>query len=165
MRVGFVNETLQYSAEEYASNSGLYQLQEALGITAKYVTHILAVDENDMDYLQSLVPARVMWMVPCMPETFIGRAETAPCIPKGLFIGMPYGARADWLQMPELQALLAKHESKDNHSIIPERFNELHAAIRSRISERSPGLQAPIRHISGNCAGCARCPSACTWMD
>jgi anaerobic magnesium-protoporphyrin IX monomethyl ester cyclase len=140
VRVGFVNETLQYSAEEYASNSGLYQLQEALGITAKYATHILAVDENDMAYLQSLVPARVMWMVPCMPETFIGRAETTPSIPKGLFIGMPYGARADWLQMPELQELLAKHESQDNHSIIPERFNELHAAIGSRISGDVSGL-------------------------
>jgi radical SAM superfamily enzyme YgiQ (UPF0313 family) len=139
IRVGFVNETLQYSAAEYASNEGLRQLQEALGRTARYMTHVLAVDENDVDYLQSLAPAPVMWMVPCMPETFIGTADAPPIIPKGLFIGMPYGARADWLQMPELRESLARHESPDNRSIIPKRFDEIHAAIRGSVSGDAPG--------------------------
>lgn len=134
IRIGFVNETLQYSAEEYDANEGLRQLQEALGRTAKYVTHILAVDENDVDYLHTLSPAPVMWMVPCMPQAFIGAADTPPAIRKGLFIGMPYGERADWLQMPELQGILARHESPDNRSIIPERFDELHASIRGSVS-------------------------------
>ena len=141
VRVGFVSETLQYSAEEHASNAGLAQLRQALDISAKYTTHILAVDENDTEFIQSLVPARVMWMVPCMPERFIGRAEAAPTVRKGLFIGMPYGARAEWLQMPELQELLAKHESPDNRTDIPQRFDALHEAIRETMKASANGIR------------------------
>ncbi|MGE5799381.1 MAG: glycosyltransferase, partial [Syntrophaceae bacterium] len=142
VRVGFVNETLQYSAEEYDSNAGLHQLQEALGISAKYATHILAVDENDIEFIQSLVPARVLWMVPCMPEPLIGRAESSPSIPKGLFIGMPYGARADWLQMPELRETLARHESPDNRTDIPQRFGHLHVAARKSLQAGADEIRA-----------------------
>jgi len=138
IRVGFVNETLQYSAEEHASNGDLRELQEALRRTARYMTHILAIDENDLNYLRTLAPVSVLWMVPCMPKAFIRAAGEPPTIHRGLFIGTPYGARADWLQMPELRETLARHDSPDSRSIIPQRFDELHAAIRVGSSVDAP---------------------------
>ena len=156
VRVGLVLETLQYSAEEYASNAGLYQLQQALDISAKYATHILTCDENDVEFIQSLVPARVLWMVPFMPEKFICGNFTEPRFRKGLFIGTPYGERAEWLQMPELQELLARQESPDNRTDIPQRFDDLHAEIRGSMTgerNRAPGC---LRIVSEGVAHPAR---------
>jgi radical SAM superfamily enzyme YgiQ (UPF0313 family) len=132
VRLGIITETVQYSKEENAANPSLENMKRVLGMTIQYMTHIAAIDEQDLVLIKSLRDIPAIMLVPSMPERFINRDITLPPIVPATFIGTPYGERARWLDLPDMKQVLTHQISPDNQTDIPRLFDELHGETYRR---------------------------------
>ena len=129
VRLGCVIESLSYSAEQHASNPALCYARQTLQTTAKYMTHIIVPDEEDIDYVRSICNANVEWFIGPVPLRFINQKITLPDADPPVFRGTPYGERAEWLAADELRNLISIKPSLDNHKELPALFNTLHGDL------------------------------------
>lgn len=136
IRLGFVVESLKYSGKDYAEWPSLLNYPEILKRTLPYLTHVMACDENDMEYIRGMCNIPVVWFVPSIPDYAISRDISLPPAIKPIFRGTLYGERAMWLKMPLIKELLGHRLTSDNDTDLPEIFDSLHRylypqAIRS----------------------------------
>ncbi len=132
VRLGCVIETLSYTPEQLASNTALEYARQVLQMTAKYMTHILVLDEQDRDYVSSICSATIEWFIGPVPLRAIERNITLPDAAPPVFRGTPYGERAEWLASPELQGLISVKPSPDNEHQLPALFNALHGELHQK---------------------------------
>lgn len=110
VRIGFVTESVGYTPEEYAEHPWLWERQARLEAQFAGLTHLVAVDEQDVIDLQKRWRVPTMWLPCSMPERFIQQAPP-PRQNIAFFSGTVYGERAKWLEMPRLNGLLARHQA------------------------------------------------------
>jgi anaerobic magnesium-protoporphyrin IX monomethyl ester cyclase len=137
VRVGFVIESLEYSNEEHDANPALAYARSMLEASARYMTHIMTIDEKDRPCIDDLCQASVSWFIPSIPERFITKKITLPPRQKPVFRGTPYGERARWLDMPILKHLINREPSADNFSELPGLFDNLQVLAQKTVSDTS----------------------------
>ena len=141
VRVGFVMESLKYSDEEYAEAPFLLNYPDILKRTLPYLTHVMAVDENDIEEIRAMGEIPVGWYVPPVPDYAIERDISLPPAVKPVFRGSPYGVRARWLKMPIIKDVLEHQLTSDNDTDFPEIFDRLHRNLYPQAIESDDELK------------------------
>lgn len=109
VRIGFVTESVEYTPEEYALFPWLSERRMRLDAQFAGLTHLVAVDEQDVVDLQPRWGVPTMWLPCSMPERFIQQAPPRQNI--AFFSGTLYGTRAQWLETPRLAGLLTRQQA------------------------------------------------------
>lgn len=127
VRVGWVCESLGYEAHELAEHPHLGGYRDRIIGQMRGLTHVVAVDESDVDYINSRGIARAAWWPACVPQRFIFSAYAPPASNLAAFHGVPYsGERRGMVQRADLQGLLVCPQPPEEGTGYPERFDELH---------------------------------------
>jgi len=113
IRVGFVTESVEYYPEEYETFPWLRKRRARIDKQFEYVTHIAAVDEQDVVNLKLRFDKPTMWLPCSMPEPYIYENVSTPTQKIALFSGSVYGKRVNWLKEPKLKTMLAYQKSPD----------------------------------------------------
>jgi hypothetical protein len=132
VRVGFMGESLTYTPEELAVMPGLTLRRHGIETRLRHMTHVLAVDEKDVDMLNTRGSVRALWWPMSVPERVI--AEPGCGDGPAVFPGTPYGKRQDFLAHPRLQRRLVHLDPPESQTIYPSLFEGLQAAM-TRFSE------------------------------
>lgn len=126
VRVAFMPESLVYTADELAVMPGLTLRRHGIETRLRYVTHVLAVDENDVHTLNARGSLRALWWPMSVPERAVARpgCVSGPAV----FPGTPYGKRQEFLAHPSLQGRLVHLAPPEAQTILPLMFDGLQAA-------------------------------------
>lgn len=129
VRVGMVFESLTMPEEEVKNNPEGCEMRRQLFLNQKgYFTHIVAIDEADVNSLNEEGRVRAFWMpLNPIPRKYIRLDYAPPLQNMGLFYGSAYGARKAFLDSPELSGLLMHPPAGPEHKTeYPELFDRLH---------------------------------------
>lgn len=164
VRIGLIGESLEYHPEEYATCSELEGRKEKVERRLKYVTHVLACDEKDVDDLNArkLVPA--LWWPQAVPARCICEREETVQRKCGVFSGSFYGERANWLEYPELKGLLVHQPSPEHATVYPVLFGKLHGAVRRFMRSGFP-INNGILSLYLNCLLYIRRQCFALWLE
>ncbi|KHD05936.1 hypothetical protein PN36_11480 [Candidatus Thiomargarita nelsonii] len=125
IRVGFVTESVDYYQDEYEAFPWLRERRARIDKQFKYVTHIAAVDEQDVLNLKQRFDKPTMWLPCSMPEGYIYEQVSTPAKKMALFSGSVYGKRVNWLKEPKLKTMLAYQKSPNSRLVDATLFNLL----------------------------------------
>ncbi|OAD21396.1 hypothetical protein THIOM_002836, partial [Candidatus Thiomargarita nelsonii] len=125
IRVGFVTESVEYYPDEYDAFPWLRERRAKIEKQFKYVTHIAAVDEQDVVNLKLRFDKPTMWLPCSMPERYIYEHVSTPTQKIALFSGSVYGKRVNWLKEPKLKTMLAYQKSPNSRLVDATLFNWL----------------------------------------
>jgi hypothetical protein len=160
VRVGILPESLKYSQEDYWLQPVLKFRGLAVRERIKHMTHVLAVDEHDVDDLNASGFVKALHWTGSVPERFIADPSPLPSDTRVVFPGTAYGQRKRWLEHPALRGLLSCSPSPDDATVYPVLFDAVNAVALSgmmRSSEISElhvsAYLDPIRHIRQKCFG------------
>jgi len=112
IRVGFVIESLEYHPEEYKQFSWLADRRSKMDAQFEYLTHVVAMDEQDVVNINRRFNLPTMWLPCSMPERFICEESPAPSHNMAFFSGTVYGERKKYLADSRLKDLLARSNLK-----------------------------------------------------
>ena len=140
IRVGFVIESLKYSDDQYAEWPSLLNYPEILKQALPYLTHVMAYDEDDVEYIRDMRDIPVTWFAHPIPGYAISRDISLPPSVKPVFRGTPYGERGRWLKMPLFKELLDHRLTSDNDTDLPEIFDSLHRYLYPQAIESDDAL-------------------------
>jgi len=126
IRLGFVIESLKYTDNDYREAPFLSNYPNILKKTLPYLTHVMAIDENDIECIRDVCDIPVTLLVPPVPYYNISRTISLPPTVKPVFRGSPYGERAKWLKIPFIKELLDHQLNYGNDGDLPEIFDRLH---------------------------------------
>lgn len=143
-RIGFVTESIEYSAEEYATFAWLDYRRKRIEHPFAYVTHITAVDEHDVVSLQERYQKPTMWNPCSIPSRLLMGDAPMPTYKQAFFSGTPYGQRSQWLEEPALRQLLAYQPSTNSSKWDAALFNLLPGHYLNRLIR---GRHTPARLI------------------
>ncbi|HNA46593.1 MAG TPA: glycosyltransferase, partial [Nitrospira sp.] len=106
IRVGIIMESLQYSEEDYAWAPHLRARQGFVEQQVRALTHVLVPDECDVERTAARTGVPALWFPPMVPERFVSTPQNAPVHRVGVFHGVPYGPREQWIHHPALKSCL-----------------------------------------------------------
>jgi glycosyl transferase family 1 len=107
VRVGFLIESLHYTAGELEENGTLRQYSQQITTTLPYLTHLLTVDEVDGAELNGLRGVRALWCPATVSRRALAIEPRRPDDSRAAFSGSTYGDRSASLADARLQPLLA----------------------------------------------------------
>lgn len=118
VRIGILYESLEYSASDYECFPHLRQRKKNVENKYKYLTHLMAIDENDV------LEARkhklmATWMLSSIPKPLVAKEPNCNCSAPAYFSGAIYGAREQWLKAPELKRILYRNASAEQWTLYP----------------------------------------------
>jgi len=145
VRVGLMSESLKYTPQELDANPGLRGRDERVQDRFKYITHILAVDEMDVEAIKkSDNNLSVLWWPGTIPNRFIVEEISPISKNYAVFSGTAYRLRAKILQSPNLQGLLVHQVAPDRHTVPCALFDAMQivAPFLSRL--QLPGVEVTI---------------------
>lgn len=123
VRLAIIGESLKYPEEVYVQAPHLKNRQTEVVHRLKYMTHALACDERDAEWLNRRDTVKALWWVLDIPKRVIG-AQTLPVTHTGaLFSGALYGEREKWLNHTSLKGLLAQQQPLEEEAQLPELFD------------------------------------------
>lgn len=125
IRVGLVTESVEYHPEEYEAFPWLRERRARIDAQFQYVTHLAAVDEQDVINIKANFDLPTMWNPCSMPEGLIDEEVPPPSENIAFFSGSIYGKRAKWLEEPKLKDLLTRHKSANADRVYSLFFNTL----------------------------------------
>jgi hypothetical protein len=125
IRVGFVTESVDYYPDEYEAFPWLRERRARIEKQFEYVTHIAAVDEQDVLNIEERFDKPTMWLPCSMPERYIYQQVSRAIQKIALFSGSVYGKRVDYLEDPRLKQVLAYQKSQNSHWLDSTVFNLL----------------------------------------
>ena len=131
VRIGYVQESLEYSAEECAQWPALEQWthwKDTVENRLSCLTHILTGDERDARSLSARIPA--LWWPQAVPERYVADAVPPVSDPTVVFVGSIYGERAALWNRPELEGRVVVRRSGEHYSRSPACFDMLHRVAR-----------------------------------
>jgi hypothetical protein len=117
VRIGILFESLHYTPYELETNSTLQGRRELVEERLKYVTHAIAVDEEDAADINRGGAVRGFWCPSAVPERFIVEKIFPASRNYAVFSGSVYGPRAIFLNHPSLQGLLVHQSTPDLHTV------------------------------------------------
>lgn len=160
IRIGFIVESLDMDPREWLYNpEGARRRQKALDDRLPYITHVIAVDEADVDKFNTHGPVPAMWVPGMMPERFICEQPPPPSINSGVFFGALYGERKKWLDHTALKGLLVRPDASPEWATdLPRHFDELNFNAEQFLKSGAPvtddifsGYMDLLRHIRSEC--------------
>ncbi|KAF0219372.1 MAG: type 11 [Geobacteraceae bacterium] len=129
IRIGFIYESSQMSTEAFNCNpEGALRRKANLGKNLFYITHVVAIDEVDVDDFNSKgkIRAKWMWDSSLIPKRYIKQQPPAPRYDCAAFYGTLYGDRSAWLNHQSLKDLLIQPSaSLEQFTTLPEEFDQL----------------------------------------
>ena len=160
VRIGLLPESLQYDADILALYPQFRDRQSTVEARLQYMTHALAVDEKDVDRLNSWGFVRAMWWTQAVPQRFVFEQPPPPTASYAFFHGTIYGNRGKWLENPVLTGLLAGMASPENNTYFPELFNKLNQTAINRLKNGAAvddkllsAYLEPLRRLRRECFG------------
>ncbi len=114
VRVGLIAESIFCHSEEAIIPPQFLKWQQNVLQRLKYVTHVLACDEKDVDHLNALDSVPAMWWPMCVPARTLRLANNGIGNDYAVFYGTIYPKRAKWLINPDLEKWLEDLPSGDN---------------------------------------------------
>ncbi len=106
IRVGIIMESLQYSEDDYAWAPHLRARQGLVEQQVRALTHVLVPDECDVEPTTAHTGVPALWWPPMVPERFLSIPSKPAAHRVGVFHGVPYGPREQWLHHPTLKSCL-----------------------------------------------------------
>lgn len=125
IRVGLVTESVEYHPEEYETFPWLRERRARFDAQLQYVTHVAAVDEQDVININAIFYLPTIWNPCSIPSDLLDEQVPPPSKNIAFFGGSLYGKRAKWLEEPTLRGLLARHQSANADRIYSLFFNTL----------------------------------------
>jgi predicted SAM-dependent methyltransferase len=129
VRIGFMGESMETHPDELVNNpAGTLRRQTNLKHTLKHVTHVVAVDEKDVEQLNNSgsIQAKWLWDAGLQPRRSINLAPLPSPIYPALFYGALYGVRKKWMELEILKGLILRPEASLEFSTdLPQQFDEL----------------------------------------
>lgn len=132
-RVGWLNESLHYDAQEIADDPGLASHRDTVMRQMGALTHLVTVDERDAEDFNAQGIKRAAWGPVCVPQRFVATDFTPPAHADAAFYGAQYGKRQALLQHPDIRELLALPQPPEEGPGYPGRFDELHGVTLSNL--------------------------------
>ncbi|WP_373481320.1 glycosyltransferase [Geminocystis sp.] len=116
VRLGFITESLEYDEKAYQNFSWLQYRRQGIEKQLENVTHIVAVDEEDVINLHQRLKLPTMWLPVSIPEGLICTQNKPSRYNLAFFSGSLYGERQELLENKKLNSLLKQnHLSNDNY--------------------------------------------------
>ncbi len=134
-RVGLIAESLNYPAEVYQQYPQFVGRREAVFERITSVSHVICVDEYDAVDIAQHSSAHAFWFVPAVPQRNVCLPQRIDSNKPALFTGSFYGARSQWLELPELKELLEHAHSPENQSNYPVIFNEMNSVAADLLKQ------------------------------
>lgn len=106
IRVGIIMESLQYSEDDYTWAPHLRARQGFVEQQVRTLTHVLVPDECDVERTAARTGVPALWWPPMVPERFINTPPSPAVHRVGVFHGVPYGPREQWIHHPALKSRL-----------------------------------------------------------
>lgn len=129
VRVGMIGESLEYSEEELTTVVPHFRnIRSTIEERMKYLTHVLACDEEDADRINASGMAAGAWWPQAVPARCIRDSDAAPILATAAFGGVPYGKRAQFVDNPDLKDFMRRLPPAENHTVLPDLFNTLNDA-------------------------------------
>lgn len=125
VRVGLLTESSEYHPAEYAAFPWLHERRTRIDEQLQYVTHVAAVDEQDVVNIKNRFQLPTIWNPCSVPSKLIADQPPPPRQNIAFFGGSLYGDRARWLEEPRLHGLLARHPSPAVEYLYELGFNSL----------------------------------------
>jgi 2-polyprenyl-3-methyl-5-hydroxy-6-metoxy-1,4-benzoquinol methylase len=138
VRVGWLGESLNYLPEEYAQHPHLIQRRAAVEAQVRRMTHVLAVDEADADYINRNGLSRALWIPMAVPRRYIGDSMASAHRPRAAFYGSIYGERRNWLRRGCADQVLELPPPPENATPFPGQFDELNRHCFQFLSSGAP---------------------------
>jgi len=140
VRIGIMGESIETDPQEHPA--GVKHRRENIERSLSAMTHLILVDETDVDRFNSVgkLPAKWVWDAGLVPKRFIGDAYQEPTIQSALFFGALYGVRHQWLTCAQLKNLIFRPDfSLEHNTRIPELYDALNKNCVQRL-----GLDGPL---------------------
>jgi hypothetical protein len=130
VRLGMMGESLHYTSEELTNNPELGLRSNRARSRFKYLTHIAACDELDVQEINEQGATRAVWWPPSAPAAWV-----ADCPPKAVadvcaFTGTKYHLRQRWLGLPAVNKVLKHQASPEAQTPLPMLFDFLSKNIQ-----------------------------------
>lgn len=141
VRIGFVWESYEMHPDELVNNpEGVKRRRANLERNFKFVTHVVAIDEKDVENFNThnLVKAKWLWDAGIMPDRFICKELPSTPAPNNcaVFYGSLYGERKKWLEHSALKGLLVRPvASPEYNTNLPGLFDKLNATSEAFLKE------------------------------
>ncbi len=138
VRIGFVVESLEYTAEECQAQPDLKGRRAYVEHQMRAMTHVLTMDEYDAERINAEGLAHTLWWPGVVPARviapFSGRSGKLPAV----FYGAIYGERASWLQREDLRQLLVRPQAPEDATPLPQIFDKLQQATSQMLLSLAP---------------------------
>jgi hypothetical protein len=147
VRVGFVIESLTIHSDEYENNlQGTKNREDNLAMKLPYLTHLVVVDERDVNYAK--IPTT--FEVASVPESMIdvNLNKKANISDKVIFYGTLYGERAKWVNVLGERALINPQEGLEEKGGIPQQYESV---VRSAFDNMNGKETIPIGYYKRFC--------------
>lgn len=141
VRVGFLCESLETDPKEWVTNpEGTQRRLNAVEKRIRYLTHLVAADEVDVDRFNANghIPA-LWWRAGSVPEGYICKDSLPVQNNYAVFYGALYGDRKKWLEYNALKGLLIRPEASPEYfTDLPKHFDELNATAEQFLMSGKP---------------------------
>ncbi len=144
VRIGMLFESLQYTAQELDAQPILRGRRARVEERFKYLTHAVAIDEEDVANINRSGLARALWWPGTVPERFIVEHVAPVSGNYAVFSGSVYGSRASWIQHPCLQGLLVHQSASDQRTVYSVFFDALQRAAHIFVRLLLPGVNLAV---------------------
>lgn len=163
VRVGWLGESLEYHPEEYSRHPHLIRRRSTVEAQVRQMTHVLAVDEADAEYINRNGLARSLWIPMAIPKRYIGQSLEPEERSRAVFYGSIYGERQEWLRRGCADKVLELPPPPENATPFPEQFDELN---RNCLNYLNDGAQATENHLTAYVDALRRVRRGCfdAWM-
>ena len=136
IRIGMMFESLEHSTDEHLP--AFRFRKERVLRRLRYITHVTACDEFDVDSLNSQGPVPSFWWPQAIPNRFIATEMVPPTSSHAIFCGSLYRDRVRFLNHPELNELIVYVRSPERGTVYPLLFNALHLPLRRNLKYFMP---------------------------
>ena len=148
VKVGWLGESLEYHPSEINIIPHLAERRQIVTEQIKHMTHILAVDEYDADYVNSNNLAQAIWLPMAVPERTIFENFQPPQNNSAVFYGSVYGERRTWLKSPAMASLLTTPSPPENRTDLPARFDQLNLACMEYLAAGHGTWPALVEYVA-----------------
>ncbi|MBA5868777.1 MAG: glycosyltransferase [Nitrospira sp. CR2.1] len=140
IRVGIIMESLQYGEDDYTWAPHLRARQGFVEQQVRTLTHVLVPDECDVERTAARTGVPALWWPPMVPERFINTPPNPAVHQVGVFHGVPYGPREQWIHHPALKSRLT-FARPSAPTLFQQLFDRLQQSAIQRLSA-SAGMPA-----------------------
>lgn len=136
IRLGYVGESSAFDPVELATNPhGVAARRDNAARNLGLATHVLAVDESDVDRInrECNIPA-FWWAAGQIPSRLIADHPAFTAQGQALFFGTLYGKRKEWIEHPQLRSRIALGNSLEAGSPWPAAYDETTHAVEQALA-------------------------------